>query len=61
MPDFYEKMKDKLRTAEQGADCIVWLAACDKTELGSSGGYYQDHKEASFFVSIWNFGTKSKF
>ena len=25
MPDFYEKMKDKLRTSEQGADCITWL------------------------------------
>ena len=26
MPDFYNRMKDKLRTVEQGADTIVWLA-----------------------------------
>ena len=26
MPDFYNKMKDKLRTVEQGADTLVWLA-----------------------------------
>ncbi len=26
MPDFYNKMKDKLRTVEQGSDTIVWLA-----------------------------------
>jgi hypothetical protein len=25
MPDFYEKMKDRLRTAEQGADTASWL------------------------------------
>jgi len=47
MPDFYEKMKDKLRTAEQGGDCITWLVACDKSELGSSGGFYQDRKEVA--------------
>ena len=26
MPDFYEKMKNKLRTVDQGADTIIWLA-----------------------------------
>ena len=26
MPDFHAKMKDKLRTVEQGADTVVWLA-----------------------------------
>ena len=32
LPEFYEKMKDKLRTVEQGADTIVWLA-CSKNAL----------------------------
>ena len=32
MPEFYEKMKDKLRTVEQGADTIIWLA-CSKSAL----------------------------
>lgn len=26
MPDFYEKMKDKLKTPEEAADTIVWLS-----------------------------------
>ena len=26
MPEFHAKMKDKLRTVEQGADTVVWLA-----------------------------------
>ena len=55
MPEFYEKMKDSLRTAEQGGDCITWLVACEKEALGSSGGFYQDRQEVKilrrFFVS----------
>lgn len=27
MPQFYEKMKGKLRSVDEGADTIVWLAA----------------------------------
>ena len=33
MPDFYEKMKDKLRTSEQGADCITWLGTFSNSGL----------------------------
>jgi len=47
MPDFHAKMKDKLRTSEQGADCIVWLVAVEKSELKSSGGFYQDRAEVA--------------
>jgi len=36
MPDFYEKMRDKLRTVEQGADTVVWLAiAKDPAQMPS--------------------------
>lgn len=47
MPEFYEKMKDKLRTVEQGADTIVWLAVAEKAKDEKSGGFYQDRKVAS--------------
>lgn len=47
MPDFYEKMKDKLRTSEQGADCITWLVACDDDVIGPSGGFYQDRESVA--------------
>lgn len=45
MPGFYEKMKDKLRTVEQGADTVVWLAITNNTlatDPKSSGEFFQD-------------------
>jgi dehydrogenase/reductase SDR family protein 12 len=42
MPDFYNKMKDKLRTVEQGADTIVWLAlAKSAVQDGFRGQFFQ--------------------
>jgi len=47
MPDFHAKMKDKLRTVEQGADTIVWLA-CSKVALENTNGlFYQDRQAVS--------------
>jgi len=42
MPDFHAKMKNKLRTVEQGADTIVWLALAQKPLELESGLFYQD-------------------
>ncbi|CAL8127437.1 unnamed protein product [Orchesella dallaii] len=42
MPDFYEKMKDKLRTAPQGADTLVWLAVSPAAKKHNSGLFFQD-------------------
>lgn len=50
MPDFYEKMKDKLRTTEQGADTAVWLAVSESnvaTGEKNSGEFYQDRQVVS--------------
>ena len=48
MPDFYEKMKNKLRTTEQGADTIVWLAISEAAaKRGKSGCFYQDRTPVS--------------
>lgn len=41
MPDFYARFKDSLRTIEQGADTIVWLAVRDTKAL-ASGEFYCD-------------------
>ena len=41
IPDFYNRFKDKLRTPEQGADTIAWLAETDDAKL-EPGGYYLD-------------------
>lgn len=40
MPDFYEKMKGKLKTPEEGADTILWLSLCDQKNLKNGGFYF---------------------
>jgi len=50
MPGFYEKMKDKLRTTEQGADTIIWLAISNNsnvTDPKRSGDFFQDRVSVS--------------
>ena len=47
LPEFYEKMKDKLRTVEQGADTIVWLACSKKALENKNGLFYQDRQAVS--------------
>lgn len=41
MPDFYEKMKNRLRSAEQGADTAIWLAISDAALNQPSGLFFQ--------------------
>jgi dehydrogenase/reductase SDR family protein 12 len=43
LPGFSRVMGPALRTAEQGADTIVWLASADPAELGS-GGFWHDRR-----------------
>ena len=50
MPDFYNKMKDRLRTVEQGADTLVWLSlAKSVTEdpKNQGGQFFQDREPVS--------------
>ncbi|KAG9270950.1 dehydrogenase/reductase SDR family member 12 [Astyanax mexicanus] len=44
MPDFHAKMKNKLRSEEQGADTVVWLAVSDAALRQPSGLFFQDRK-----------------
>lgn len=39
MPEFYEKMKEKLKSPEEAADTIIWLSLC-KPNLINNGGFY---------------------
>lgn len=52
MPDFYAKMKDKLRTAEQGADTAVWLAVSLATLQQPSGLFFQDRQAVSTHLPL---------
>jgi dehydrogenase/reductase SDR family member 12 len=44
LPGFHTVMGPLLRTPDQGADTIVWLAAADRP-LSSSGGFWHDREE----------------
>ena len=58
MPEFYEKMKNKLRTVEEGADTIVWLAVSPAARQAKSGDFFQDRVAVSEHLPLaW---SKSK-
>ena len=44
LPGFARFTAPVLRTSEEGADTIVWLAAADDGALGSSGGFWCDRE-----------------
>ncbi|XP_054786401.1 uncharacterized protein LOC129292770 isoform X3 [Prosopis cineraria] len=45
LPSFNEKLKGKLRTSEEGADTVIWLALQAKDKL-VPGAFYFDRAEA---------------
>ncbi|XP_015481881.1 dehydrogenase/reductase SDR family member 12 isoform X2 [Parus major] len=44
MPDFYERMKNSLRTEAQGADTVLWLAVSAEAARLPSGLFFQDRQ-----------------
>jgi len=58
MPDFYEKMRDKLRTVEQGADTVVWLAIAKDPAQMPSGLFWQDRGSVATHLPLaWSRAT----
>ncbi|VVB18061.1 unnamed protein product [Arabis nemorensis] len=51
LPSFSESFSGKLRTSEQGADTIVWLALQPKEKL-VSGAFYFDRAEAQKHLKL---------
>ena len=47
LPRFHSITKPVLRSAEAGADTIVWLADVDAAELGANGGFWLDRHRRS--------------
>ncbi|KAF6031243.1 DHRS12 [Bugula neritina] len=52
MPSFHARMKNKLRTAEQGADTIVWLALSPSAKSIPSGKFFQDRKPVATHLPL---------
>ncbi|XP_070173436.1 dehydrogenase/reductase SDR family member 12-like isoform X5 [Littorina saxatilis] len=58
IPDFHAKMKDRLRTTEQGADTMVWLAVAPCVKDLPSGLFFQDRKAVSTHLPLaWTKAT----
>ena len=47
LPRFHSITKPVLRSAEAGADTIVWLAGVDENDLGANGGFWLDRHRRS--------------
>jgi len=52
MPDFHAKMKEKLRSVEQGADTVVWLAVSPAALQLESGQFWQDRVPVSAHLPL---------
>ncbi|KAJ8388699.1 hypothetical protein AAFF_G00131080 [Aldrovandia affinis] len=61
MPDFYQSMKDKLRSPEQGADTVVWLAVSEAAAAKPSGRFFQDRKMTSAHLPLaWTHSPRDR-
>ncbi|XP_076098745.1 dehydrogenase/reductase SDR family member 12-like isoform X2 [Mytilus galloprovincialis] len=61
MPSFHAKMKDRLRTPEQGADTLLWLAISDAALQQPSGLFFQDRTSVSKHLPLaWSKSTKQE-
>lgn len=52
MPAFWDKMKNRLRSPEQGADTIIWLAISQAAQQ-SSGQFWFDRKPRKIHFLPW--------
>lgn len=59
MPDFYEKLKDKFRTAGEGADTVVWLSISEEAKKYSPGQFFLDRQPQSKHLPLaWSSYSK---
>ncbi|XP_075419605.1 dehydrogenase/reductase SDR family member 12 isoform X1 [Tenrec ecaudatus] len=52
MPSFHVRMKDRLRSAAQGADTVLWLALSPVATKHPSGQFFQDRKPVSTHLPL---------
>jgi dehydrogenase/reductase SDR family protein 12 len=61
MPSFREKMANKLRTPEQGADTLVWMCCYKDIEKYENGSFFQDREPASKHLPLaWSQNTREE-
>ncbi|XP_075877393.1 dehydrogenase/reductase SDR family member 12-like isoform X2 [Nelusetta ayraudi] len=52
MPQFHQMMGERLRTVEQGADTVVWLALSKAAGTTRSGQFFQDRQPVSTHLPL---------
>ncbi|XP_036414221.1 DHRS-12_like_SDR_c-like domain-containing protein [Colossoma macropomum] len=61
MPDFHHSMKERLRTSEQGADTVVWLAVSEAAVTKPSGRFFQDRKMVAAHLPLaWTHSSQTE-
>ncbi|XP_069495835.1 dehydrogenase/reductase SDR family member 12 [Ambystoma mexicanum] len=59
MPDFHQKMKNKLRTEAQGADTALWLAVSPAASKQASGLFFQDRTSVATHLPLaWTYSSE---
>lgn len=53
MPDFYRSMKERLRTPEQGADTVVWLAVSEAAVTNASGKFFHGMSNTHIMQNVY--------
>lgn len=59
LPKFYDSLKGKLRTPEEGADTILYLLSADAKEL-TPGAFYFDRKPVAKHITGGFTSTKPR-
>lgn len=61
MPQFHQMMGDRLRSAEQGADTLIWLALAKAAAKTPSGLFFQDRRAVSAHLPLaWTHSSKEE-
>uniref|UniRef100_A0A4W4EEX8 Flj13639 n=1 Tax=Electrophorus electricus TaxID=8005 RepID=A0A4W4EEX8_ELEEL len=61
MPQFHQLMQPRLRTPEQGADTVVWLALTHAATANASGLFFQDRRAVSAHLPLaWTHSSQQE-
>lgn len=61
LPDFHKRMEGRLRSPEEGADTITWLAVSPSALTQENGKFFQDRASVSAHLPLaWTNSTKEE-
>ncbi|KAK3928117.1 Dehydrogenase/reductase SDR family member 12 [Frankliniella fusca] len=61
LPDFHKRMEGRLRSSEEGADTISWLAVSQTALTQGNGKFFQDRSPVNAHLPLaWTHSTKEE-